>query len=309
MTTIAADQLAELFKEVEGEKRFEEPLHRHTSFRVGGKADVLFFPKNEESLTSAVKIAIEKDVSVTVIGKGSNLLVRDGGIHGLVISMKRMEGEIELKELPQSKCLITSYTGISLPKLALYTVNRGLQGIEKLIGVPGTLGGALKMNAGAEGMEIGEVVHSVRIINIKGEIKRIPKNEINFYYRGADFSDEGILLEAEIELKKGNKNDLLKKTKEIMGKRNASQPTTQWGAGSIFKNPPGQYAGMLIESAGCKGIVSGDAEISSKHANFIINRGKARAKDIEDLIKQIQEKVFAQTGISLEPEINIIGEP
>lgn len=308
MNTIASNQLLDLLNKIEGEKRVQEPLHWHTSFRVGGKADLIFFPKNEDSLIAAVRVAKEHNVPIFVLGNGSNLLIRDGGIHGLVISLKRIEGKIDLEPISEKTYMVTAFAGISLPKFVIYTINMNLQGIETLIGIPGTLGGALKMNAGAEGTEIKDVVHSIKIINWDGEIKRIMKDEIRFDYRKAEFPSEGIFLNASIELRRGNKKDLLQKVKELLKKRNSNQPITEWGAGSVFKNPPGKYAGQLIESAGFKGFALGDAVVSPKHANFIINKGKAKAKDIEELIKQIQKKVLLKTGICLEPEINIVGE-
>ncbi len=309
MIATASEQILDLLKEVGGETRFEEPLYRHTSFRVGGKADVLFYPINEESLVNAVRIAKENYIPIFVLGNGSNLLIRDGGIHGLVLSLKKLNGEIELKACSRKTFMVTSPAGISMPKLVRYTINLSLQGIETLIGIPGTLGGALKMNAGAEGKEIGDVVHSVKMINMSGEVKKVMKDEIRFFYRGSEFLEKGIFLSATLILGKAKNDSPLLKVKSILEKRNASQPIMQGGAGSIFKNPEGYHAGKLIELAGMKGCVIGDAEVSSKHANFIINRGKAKAKDIEELIKLIQKKVLAKTGISLETEIEIVGEP
>lgn len=308
MITTMPGHLLDFLKEIEGEKRYEEPLHCHTSFKVGGKADVLFYPINEGSLISALRIAKEKGVPVFILGNGSNLLVRDGGIHGLVISLKKMKGEIELGPYKRKTYMVTSPAGISMPKLVRYTMNLSLQGIEALIGVPGTLGGVLKMNAGAEGTEIGDVVYSVKMINMSGEIKKVFRDEISFYYRRTEFSEEGIVISATLVLEKANKDELLLKVKAILERRNASQPIGQRGAGSVFKNPPGHYAGQLIESVGMKGCTIGDAEMSPKHANFIINKGKATAADIEELINQAQKKVLAKTGVKLESEIIIVGE-
>ena len=301
--------IKDLLKDVEGEKRYEEPLSLHTSFRVGGKADVLFSPNNEASLIEAVRIAGERDIPIFILGNGSNLLIRDRGIHGLVISLKKMEGKIEIKPTSTKTYRVTSPAGISTPNLVRYVVDRSLEGIETLIGIPGTLGGALRMNAGAEGKEIGDLVHSIKMLNMKGKIRRIMKKEIRFSYRKAEFPEEGIFLSVTVELKKGIKDTLLQKVKTLLEKRKADQPITQWGAGSIFKNPEGHYAWQLIESSGLKGCSIGDAEVSPKHGNFIVNRGKAKAKDIEALIKVVQEKVMVKTGITLKPEIEIAGEP
>ncbi len=300
--------IKDLLKDVEGEKRYEEPLFPHTSFKVGGNAEVLFFPKDEVSLILAMRIARENDIPVFILGNGSNLLVRDGGIRGMVISLKKMEGNIEIHPGMRETFLVTSLAGTSMPTLVRYTVDKGLEGLETLIGVPGTLGGALKMNAGAEGKEIGNVVHAVRLLNMKGEVKEFMKNEISFHYRGAEFPGKAIFLEAILELKKGNKDALSQKVKALLEKRSASQPVAEKGAGSIFKNPEGYYAGQLIEEAGLKGFSIGDAEVSPEHANFIVNKGKAKAKNVEELIKVIQEKVMVKAGISLKPEIEIIGE-
>ena len=301
--------IKDLLEAVDGEKRYEEPLFLHTSFNIGGKADMLFFPRDEVSLILAVRIANENDVPIFVLGNGSNLLVRDGGIRGMVISLKKMEGNIEIHPSMRKTFLVTSPAGISMLTLVRYTINKGLEDLEMLIGVPGTLGGALKMNAGAEGKEIGNVVRSVRLLNMKGEVKEFMKNEIRFHYRGAEFPEKAIFLDAILELKKGNKDALPQKMKVLLKKRSARQPVAEKGAGSIFKNPEGHYAGQLIEDAGLKSFSIGDAEVSPKHANFIINRGKAKAKDVEELIKVIQEKVMNKTGISLKTEIEITGEP
>tara|TARA_B100000315_G_scaffold255670_1_gene299633 strand:+ start:1319 stop:2284 length:966 start_codon:yes stop_codon:yes gene_type:complete len=300
--------IKDILKDVDGEKRYKEPLSLHTSFRVGGNADVLFFPKDEGSLVLAVRIASENDIPIFILGNGSNLLVRDGGIHGMVISLKKMEGNIKILPGTSETFLVVSPAGISMPALVRYTVDKSLEGLETLIGVPGTLGGALKMNAGAEGKDIRDIFHSIRILNMKGEVKEFMKNEVRFHYRGTEFPEKGIFLEAILKLKKGNKNALSQKMKALLKRRSASQPITQKGAGSIFKNPKGHHAGRLIEEAGLKSLSIGDAEVSPKHANFIINRGKAKAKDIEELIKLIQEKVMVKAGISLKPEIEIIGE-
>lgn len=300
--------ISDLIKELTGDVKFNEPLRKYTSFRVGGKADILFFPKNEESLIEAIRIANENDIPIFIFGNGSNLLVRDGGIKGLVVSLRKMKGEIQMKQGSGDTWMLTSPSGINMPELVRYTIDKSLKGIETLIGIPGTLGGALKMNAGAEGQEIGYVIHSVKMLNMKGKVRNIMKKEISFLYRGAKFPEEGIFLSATIKLKTGNRDDLLRQAKVSLEKRNANQPITQRGAGSVFKNPKGHYAGKLIESVGLKGFAIGDAEVSSKHANFIINRGKAKAKDIEELMKIVEEKVMLKTGISLKPEIEIIGE-
>ncbi len=300
--------IKDLLNDVDGEKRYKEPLSLHTSFRVGGNADVHFFPKDEASLVLAVRISNENDVPIFILGNGSNLLVRDGGIQGMVISLKKMEGNIEINPGTHETFLVVSPAGTSMPALVRYAVDKGLEGLETLIGVPGTLGGALKMNAGAEEKDIGDIFHSIKMLNMKGEVKEFMKNEVRFHYRGTEFPEKGIFLEAILELKKGNKDALSQKVKTLLEKRNTSQPITQKGAGSIFKNPKGHYAGQLIEEAGLKSFSIGDAEVSPKHANFIINRGKAKARDIEELIKVIQEKVMVKAGISLKPEIEIAGE-
>ncbi len=219
MITSTSKKLLGLLKEVDGEKSVDEPLCRHTSFRVGGKADIFFSPINEVSLITAVKIANKMDVPIFILGNGSNVLIRDGGIHGLVISLKKLKGEIESKKMGRNIFLLTFPAGILMPQLVRYTINMSLRGLESLIGVPGTLGGALKMNAGAHGSEIGDVVHSVKMVNMKGEARKFNKNEIRFYYRGAEFLEEGIFLNATLKLEKINKDDLLQKVKMLLKKR------------------------------------------------------------------------------------------
>ena len=177
----------------------------------------------------AVRIANENDIPIFILGNGSNLLVRDGGIHGIVISLKKMEGNIEVHPGTRETFLVVSPAGTSMPVLVRYTVDKGLEGLETLIGVPGTLGGALKMNAGAEGKNIGDVFHSIRMLNMKGEMKEFMKNEVRFHYRGTEFPGKGIFLDATLELKKGNKDALSQKVQVLLTKRIASQTINQKG--------------------------------------------------------------------------------
>jgi len=249
---------------------------------------------------------------IWTIGEGTNLLVRDQGIRGIVISLKNCFKSIKrpvfFKSLDgKEKAVIQVDGGVKLSYLAKYTARYGLKGIENLVGIPGSVGGSVAMNAGAEGSEVSHVLRSVKFMTLDGEIKTYSKNEMVFAYRKTTFpSKGGIVIEAELELEKGEINDIHREMDRYLSRRGSTQPLTMPNSGSIFKNPDGEKAGHLIESAGLKGFRIGAASVSIKHANFIVNKGGASAEDVMRLIKHVQTVVEKKSGIKLEQEIIVI---
>lgn len=274
-----------------------EPMSNHTTFKTGGKADYLVIPQNKNEMIEILKLDVEK----TIIGNGSNLLVRDGGIRGLVIKTTalknyRVEGEYIIAE-----------AGILLSKLSNVAKENSLTGFEFACGIPGTLGGAVMMNASAYEGEISSVVCETEYADINGNV--FVTRDHRFGYRKSMFTDSKFtILESKLKLEKGNKEEIETKMKDLMKRRNEKQPVNMPSAGSTFKRPEGHFAGKLIEDAGLKGYKVGGAEVSTLHAGFIINNGNATSKDILNLIKHIQDKVKNEFGVDLEPEVKIIGE-
>ncbi len=284
-----------------------EPMSRHTSWRVGGVADRFYRPADINDMSAYLE-SLPANEPVFLLGLGSNLLVSDAGIRGTVICTSGVLNEI--KSIDETHIYVEA--GVPSPKLAKFSAKLGLTGAEFLSGIPGTIGGALKMNAGAVGGETWEVIESVETINMKGEIhKRMPE-EFSIAYRHVEAKEEHAQYEwfvsAVIKLSKGNKEESLQTIKNHLNRRVATQPTQQPNAGSVFRNPEGDYAARLIESCGLKNFCVGGACVSEKHANFIINTGTATAKDIETLINTVHEKVLQQHNVDLIREVQIVGE-
>ena len=289
--------------ELRGGLHFNHALSRLNSWRVGGSSDCFYAPSDVEDLSFFLKRCVG-DESVTCLGLGSNVLVRDGGVRGIVISMRGALVNIQQTAEQQ----VRAEAGVTCSRLARYCASRGLEGLEFLASVPGTVGGALAMNAGAFGGEIWERVQTAETINRRGEIYRRYPDEFNVAYRSVTMSREEWFIAGHFALKAGKQPGELKhRIREHLRKRGESQPLGVLNCGSVFKNPPGTYAARLIEQCELKACAVGDAQVSSKHANFIVNRGNATADDIEALIKRIQDVVAANTGIRLEPEVRIIG--
>jgi len=296
---------------IKGEVRYDEIMAKYTSMRIGGPADVFVLPANLKDLQIILKH--RGNCPVWTIGEGTNLLVRDRGIRGIVISLKNCFKSIKRPVFYKTsdgkeRAILQVDGGVKLSYLAKYAARYGLKGIEALVGVPGSVGGAIVMNAGAEGTEIGQVIHSVKRISLSGEIETFNKNEMTFSYRKTTFpSASGIIIESEIDLEKGDVADIHHAIDKHLLRRSSTQPLTLPNSGSIFKNPEGISAGHLIESAGLKGHRIGGAGISIKHANFIVNKGDASAEDVIQLIEHIQTVVEKKTGTKLEQEIVVIG--
>ncbi|MGK0297294.1 MAG: UDP-N-acetylmuramate dehydrogenase [Gammaproteobacteria bacterium] len=289
---------------LKGRLMFNEPMSKHTSWRVGGIADRLYVPHDLDDLVTFI-IQLDEDEPLTWIGLGSNLLVRDGGIRGTVIATKNMEDKIEIV----SPNLINVSVGTACGNIAKYCEKTGLNDAQFLVGIPGTLGGALAMNAGAFGSETWDIVKSVLSINRKGEIKERHKEEYKVSYRSISKPANEWFISAILELSIDNNYTGKNKLRDLLKKRNDMQPVGVASCGSVFRNPNSKNpAARLIEACGLKGKTVGNASISEKHANFIINTGKAKAIDIENLILQVQKIVYEQYKLKLMPEVKIIGE-
>lgn len=283
-----------------------EPMALHTSLKVGGKADLMLWAENDGQLRRSLEFAGEKGLPARVIGRGTNILIPDQGIRGVVILLSGNYRKKTLLKNGEKFNGTEAGAGVVLSGLAAFAMKHSLTGMECLAGIPGTLGGALLMNAGAGGQEIASLVESVSVMDMEGRTRDLSREEIRFGYRYSSLRDMGIILGARLKLAVGEAGEILKKMKEQLRWRKNAQPLEFPSAGSVFKNPPGDYAGRLIESAGLKGARIGGAEISRKHANFIVNAGGARASDILELIDMARNMVMEKFGINLELEIQII---
>jgi UDP-N-acetylmuramate dehydrogenase len=318
---VKTEKLKIIFEEVKCEKRFDEPMRRHTSFRIGGDADLLIFPDGTEDLKRILYLCKRNRISLFVIGFGTNLLVKDGGIRGVVVSLRKGFKEIRFAAPPFSKGGmggITAGAGAGLKSLINFAIKNELSGMEFAAGIPGSVGGALVMNAGTGDGEMKDVVQTVNILTADGRVETLKKEDIKFSYRNSEFPSGSIILQTELILKNGKGGDIRKAVELLVKSRKSKQPLSLRSAGSVFKNPSpppffkggedGISAGRLIESTGLKGFNIGDAVVSEKHANFIINRGNAAAKDVLKLVEVVKERVFEKAGVSLEEEIKIVGE-
>ena len=311
-----------------GELRLNEPMRRHVSWRAGGAADRAYFPRDLEDLAHFVR-TLPRDELVWVVGLGSNLLVRDGGLRGTVVFTHRALSAIRLDAGAQATPVIYAEAGVASPKVARYAATHGLVGSEFLAGIPGTVGGALAMNAGCYGSETWDVVEAVLCLRRDGELLRRTPGDYEIGYRHVALKSEAPAAPAYLVMSdephaagraeewfvgawlrhaRGDEQESRRVIKELLQRRIRSQPLDQPNAGSVFRNPPGDYAARLIEACGMKGMAIGGAMVSSKHANFIVNLGTASATDIERLIETIQQTVLDARGIQLEREVRIIGE-
>ena len=282
----------------------EEPMAKHTSFRIGGPADVLAQPADEAELAALLKRAAEHAVPVTLIGNGSNLLVRDKGIRGLVIKLSNSFSD--MKALGNE---LTFGSGISLAMASKKAASLSLSGMEFAVGIPGTIGGAVYMNAGAYDGEMAKVVTSVRVMDREGKISELKASELAFAYRHTALQNSGLIVTSvTCVLQPGEADAIAAKMADFSQRRISKQPLELPSAGSMFKRPPGYFAGTLIEQTGLKGYTVGGAQVSQKHAGFVVNVGGATAKDVLQLISDVQSKVFAAHGVRLEPEVLVLGE-
>ena len=282
----------------------EEPMAKHTSFRIGGPADVLAQPADEAELAALLKRAGEHAVPVTLVGNGSNLLVRDKGIRGLVIKLSNLFNSITV-----DGNVLTFGSGISLAMASKKAASLSLSGLEFAVGIPGTIGGAVYMNAGAYDGEMAKVVTSVRVMDREGKISELKASELAFAYRHTALQNSGLIVTSVTCVLQPDEADAIAaKMADFSQRRISKQPLELPSAGSMFKRPPGYFAGTLIDQTGLKGYTVGGAQVSTKHAGFVVNVGGATAQDVLQLISDVQSKVFAAHGVRLEPEVLVLGE-
>ena len=284
------------------ELRFDEPMSRHTSFRIGGPVAVMAFPKRAEELSQILKMSALLDINPAILGAGTNVLAPDDGIDGLVVCLKDCMGGME--QLDDTTIRVAA--GVTMTRAAMFAANLGLAGMEFAHGIPGTVGGGVYMNAGAYGGEIKDICVSVDVMDKAGNITRRSAEEMKFAYRHSILEDEGgIVLSAEFKLHPASTEEVKATMRELQNKRSASQPLDLPSAGSAFKRPVGGFAAALIDQAGLKGYTVGGAAISTKHAGFAVNVGGATAADVRNLLSQVSDIVFEKSGIRLEPEVRI----
>ncbi len=285
---------------------YNEPMKKHTSFKIGGNADFFVSVKTIEELKQALFYAKQKHIPTTIIGNGTNILVSDSGIRGIVIKIDIQK--FDLKE-ENDYIEISVGSGNKMMALATQLKKQEISGFEQLSGIPGTIGGAIYMNAGAYGKEMKDIVISTRCMNMKGEIFELSNEEQKFEYRSSVFNTkEYIILEAKLKLKKGKKEDIELQMNEYLNQRKEKQPLEYPSAGSTFKRQEGIITAKLIDECGLKGYKIGGAMVSEKHAGFIVNTGDATAKDVLELIKYVKDEVYKKYGVKIEEEVKIVGE-
>lgn len=284
------------------ELRFEEPMHKHTSFRIGGPVEVMAFPKNLDELSDLLKTSVLLDMKPVILGAGTNILAPDEGMKGLVICLKDCLSGMELLEGDR----IRVAAGVTMTRAAVFAANLGLSGMEFAHGIPGSVGGGIYMNAGAYGGELKDICESVDVMDFNGNVETLSAEQMGFSYRHSMLEEQpGIVVSAVFRLTPMEPEQIKGRMKELQAKRSASQPLDLPSAGSAFKRPVGGFAAALIDEAGLKGYSVGGAAISSKHAGFAVNLGGASAADVRNLLQQVSEIVFEKTGIRLEPEVRI----
>jgi len=289
---------------------FDEPMWRHTTFRIGGPADALVTGSTDKQISKAVQWAQDRGHPIMILGAGSNLLVKDLGVRGLVL---KMAGDFEtillVSETHGSSATIKAGAAVSIRRLSKYALEHGLAGMNFALGIPGTVGGALRMNAGAWGACMADRTTLIRVLMPGGDVIPIDRDRLRFSYRSLELEKGAVILGGHFKLDRADPASLEEEAKRIQEKRRLSQPFSLPSAGSFFRNPPGETtAGEFIEKAGLKGHRVGDAEVSTKHANFIVNKGQARASDVLSLMRRIQATVFERFGVQLEPEVTIVGQ-
>ncbi|WP_196593174.1 UDP-N-acetylmuramate dehydrogenase [Pectinatus sottacetonis] len=282
----------------------DAPMSEQTTFKIGGPADCLLFPDSTKEIKKIITIIKSYHVPCTIIGNGSNILVLDKGIRGIVIKFGK-----SMSYIHENAGIITTGCGTLLNNIARFAAANSLTGLEFAVGIPGSIGGAVYMNAGAYGGEIKNVVKSVTAVTPDGKIVKYPADKLQFDYRKSIFQiNNNIICEIEFALKKGLFAEINALMSELIKKRKTKQPLEFPSAGSTFKRPPGYYAGTLIDQTGLKGLHVGGAQVSTKHAGFVVNTGNATAKDVLALIVEIQKRVYEKHGVKLYPEVRLIGE-
>ena len=283
--------------------RENEPLAAHCTFKIGGPAQLFVMPENEQQLCSAVALCKEQAVRYYLLGNGSNILFADEGFSDVVIDVSALDAEIAVEDT-----VLTAGAGVRLAALCKAALKHGLSGLEFAYGIPGTVGGAVYMNAGAYGGEMKQVLRSATVLFPEEGVRTLSCEELKLSYRHSLLTEhpEAVVLYAEFELTPGDPEAIRAVMRELMAKRKASQPLEWPSAGSTFKRPEGHFAGTLIDQCGLKGLTVGGAQVSEKHAGFLINRGGATFADMAELIRQVQQRVLEETGVTLEPEVKIV---
>ncbi|MBQ5866223.1 MAG: UDP-N-acetylmuramate dehydrogenase [Oscillospiraceae bacterium] len=280
----------------------DEPMAKHTSFRIGGPVEAMAFPKNPEELAKLLKTSALLHITPAILGAGTNILAPDEGIRGLVICLKDCMGGME--QLDDTHIRVAA--GVTMTRAAVFAAGLGLSGLEFAHGIPGTVGGGVYMNAGAYGGEICQVCRSVEVMDMDGNISTMGCSCMEFSYRHSILEEkDGIVLSAIFELEPKPQEEIREKMADLMNRRKTTQPLDLPSAGSAFKRPVGGYAAALIDQAGLKGFCVGGAGVSTKHAGFVVNNGGATSADVKEVLRRVSDKVFADTGIRLEPEVRI----
>lgn len=284
--------------------RYNEPLKKHTSFKVGGPADIMIIPKSEDELIRALKICRDNDLKYFVMGNGSNLLVKDTGIRGVVIKINEGFDKVEVQDN-----YITAQSGALLTAVSKIALRSSLEGMEFASGIPGTIGGAITMNAGAYGGEMKDIVSSVRVLTKDNQVLELTNKEMDFSYRNSRVKEEElVILSVKLALAPGDFDKINERIKELTVQRTTKQPLELPSGGSTFKRPEGYFAGKLIDDSGLRGLRHGDAQVSEKHCGFIVNRGQTTYKEIMELVGVIQKTVWDKYGVELEMEIKRVGD-
>jgi UDP-N-acetylmuramate dehydrogenase len=298
-----------------GRRYVSVPMAHYTSLQVGGPADLLLVPADVDEVRAIVACALAQGLPMTWLGNGSNLIVRSRGIRGLVVSLHKALKDVsvlapdpELAMHPGDAVRVRVGAGVPLIRVLHLAISEGLQGLSFAVGIPGTLGGAVVMNAGTEVGAIWDIVERVKLLLPHGEMVDVGPQEVTVGYRCAALPEHSVVLEATLRAQRGSPLEVRQEVRQLYRCRRARQPLSHPNAGSIFKNPPGQRAGRLIDQLGLKGYRIGDAQVSRKHANFIVNRGQASVGDVLALIDYVKHHVYARTGILLEEEVRIVGE-
>lgn len=288
---------------------FNEPMKRYTTFKVGGPADCMVIPSSKKELTAVLKAARDNGIPYYIVGNGSNLLVSDDGYRGLIILIRdRGNAVFSERELEDGRTCISTGAGTALTALSNEAASKSLTGLEFAAGIPGTVGGAVVMNAGAYGGEIRDVITDAEVIAPDGTCLTLTADELELGYRHSIIPEKGyIVIGASFTLPKGNADEIRARMQELNAQRRAKQPLEYPSAGSTFKRPEGYFAGKLIDDAGLRGFAVGGACVSEKHAGFVINRGDATAEDIRRVIEQVSDRVFAMSSVRLEPEVKMLG--
>lgn len=297
----------ELRNLAKGKVLFDECMDRHTSIGVGGRADALVVPESAVELGRIVALLRAGGAPVFFVGNGTNLIVRDDGFRGAVVSTKGLR-TVRLEGRGQDRAAIRAEAGASLAEVVALSAREGLTGMEFCAGIPGSVGGGIRMNAGAYGSEMKDVLESVDLLNGEGNVKTCARAALQFEYRSLALPEGACVLGGVFDLARGNREAVEGRIREILKTRSGKHPLQFRNAGSVFKNPKGMPAGRIIDEAGLKGLTLGGARVSEMHGNFIVNLGSATAKDIIGLIELVREKVRERMGIDLEPEVKIIGE-